>query len=277
MLIPVEKIIPNPEQPRKVFDEDELAGLAASMADPAIGLIQPIVVNQKNGHYVLVDGERRLRAAKLLGWTEIEATVRKSKPGKEGIEALIANVQRTDLKPSEEGRMYQKLADALGGVSEVCEAVGRSDATVYSRIDMARLDERVQRYFDEGIFQVSPRLIAAIKCLPVEAQLKVARRAKQLRMRMEPIIRLCAKLSQGETHPYAPIRRQAKEPEMETKPGGHFNVLNMLDAMPAAILAAPARATCENCALYDDADARTCSECPLVDFFKRLPIINQEN
>ena len=93
--LPVSKILPNPSQPRKIFHEDELRGLAQSIVEN--GLLQPVTVRRENGQYYLVAGERRLRACKLAGLRDIPVIISDCEPEDSAVLALLENVQRRDL------------------------------------------------------------------------------------------------------------------------------------------------------------------------------------
>ena len=116
--IALAEIIPNPEQPRKVFDEDEMQDLAASVKEH--GVLVPIIVNKNENdeQYVIVAGERRYRAAKRAGLAEVPAIV-KNYSEQEMLEiALIENVQRSDLNVIEEARGYKLLMERFGYTAE---------------------------------------------------------------------------------------------------------------------------------------------------------------
>ena len=127
MNIPINKIRPNPRQPRTIFDAAELEQLAQSIREN--GIIQPIVVEQDGEWFTLIAGERRWRAAKLAGLTEMEATVR-ARSNHRGTQrlahALIENVQRSAMGPVDEARAYQELVDELGSADAVAKKVGQS-------------------------------------------------------------------------------------------------------------------------------------------------------
>ncbi len=129
MNIPINKIRPNPRQPRTIFDADELQELAQSIREN--GIIQPIVVEQDKDGYTLVAGERRWRAAKIAGMKEIEAVVRppSNHRGSQRLaHALIENVQRSAMGPVDEARAYQELVNELGTADAVAKKVGVSTA-----------------------------------------------------------------------------------------------------------------------------------------------------
>ncbi|MDQ2960314.1 MAG: ParB/RepB/Spo0J family partition protein, partial [Candidatus Dormibacteraeota bacterium] len=112
--VDVQAVDPNPEQPRRVFDEEQLAGLAESIRTH--GLLHPIVVERVGDRYRLVAGERRLRAVRLAGLSSIAAIVRPAmESARHSLEvALTENLVRSDLSPMEEAAAYARLADTFG-------------------------------------------------------------------------------------------------------------------------------------------------------------------
>ena len=107
--VPIESLQPNPQQPRRRFDEEALAELAESIRQH--GVLQPILVSEDQpGRYHLITGERRLRAARLAGLQAIPAVIRERLEGAEQLElALVENLQRRDLTPLEEARAFEHL------------------------------------------------------------------------------------------------------------------------------------------------------------------------
>jgi ParB family chromosome partitioning protein len=148
--IPVESVVPNPQQPRTRFDEESLASLSESIAE--IGLLQPIVVRTSETGFVLVAGERRLRAAKRAGLTEIPAFVRP--PGDDAgslIEALVENLQREDLTPLEEAAAYQQMMDDFEMThAAIAERVGKSRSAVSNALRLLALPPGVQVLLETG-------------------------------------------------------------------------------------------------------------------------------
>ncbi|MGD2134889.1 MAG: ParB/RepB/Spo0J family partition protein [Gemmatimonadales bacterium] len=148
--LPIDRIRPNPYQPRRTVGTDALAELADSMRSS--GLLQPIVVRPVGeGEYELIAGERRWRAARTLGWQEIGAVVREVDDQTLLTFALVENLQRDALSPIEEALGYQRLIDEFH-VSQkaVGELVGRDRSTVANALRLLKLPEGVRSLVDEG-------------------------------------------------------------------------------------------------------------------------------
>lgn len=149
--IALAEIIPNPEQPRKVFDEDEMQDLAASVKEH--GVLVPIIVNknENDAQYVIVAGERRYRAAKRAGLAEVPAIV-KNYSEQEMLEiALIENVQRSDLNVIEEAHGYKLLMERFGYTAEeLAKRMGKSRSQVANIVRLLHLPEEVIAMVAEG-------------------------------------------------------------------------------------------------------------------------------
>ncbi len=149
--ISIAQIRPNPHQPRKEFKPEELAELEASMRTS--GLLQPITVRQAaNGNgYELVAGERRLRAATRLGWTEIPAVVKEVDDQSLLTLALIENLQRADLNPVEEADGYHRLTEEFGLTQhQVAELVGKDRSTIANFLRILSLPTTVRAMLQRG-------------------------------------------------------------------------------------------------------------------------------
>lgn len=148
--IDVTKIIPNPYQPRKVFDPEGLKELASSISEH--GVIQPIVVTKSVGGYELVVGERRFRASVLAGLTKVPAIVKTSLEDQTKLEvALIENIQRRELNPIEEAQAYDRLIKAFNLTQEqVAKKVGKSRPSVTNTLRLLNLPAEIQRGLIEG-------------------------------------------------------------------------------------------------------------------------------
>lgn len=146
----VAEIEPNREQPRKSFDDGAIAALADSIREH--GMIQPILVRPlENGSYQIVAGERRWRAARMLGLEEVPVTIRAMSDQETMQIALIENLQRENLNPIEEAQGYQELMDQFGMTQEgIAQIVGRSRSAVANSLRLLQLPGQIQQYLQEG-------------------------------------------------------------------------------------------------------------------------------
>lgn len=144
-------IVPNPRQPRGVFDEDDIEGLAQSIRD--VGILQPVVVRPLDAHrYELVAGERRLRASKVAGRTTIPAVVRHTEDSDLLKEALIENIHRVQLNPLEEGAAYQQLLEDFEVTQEeLAQRLGKSRPSITNAIRLLSLPPAIQRRVAAGV------------------------------------------------------------------------------------------------------------------------------
>lgn len=141
--VPIARIRPNPQQPRRHFDAEELATLEASIR--AYGVLQPILVVETIDGYQLVAGERRLRAAAAAGLDRVPVVVRQLDEGAQLEVALIENLQREDLDPIEAAHGFRRLMTEFGFTHErIAERVGRARSTVANTIRLLDLAPRVQ-------------------------------------------------------------------------------------------------------------------------------------
>jgi ParB family chromosome partitioning protein len=150
-LIPVGAITPNPHQPRREFSEDALNDLAASIETR--GVLQPVLVRPLGGgNYELVAGERRLRASKKAGLTEIPSLVRDMSDQESLAIALIENLQREDLNAVEEALGYQRLQQEFGlSQEELARQVGKSRSAVANSLRLLNLPESVQAAIQQNV------------------------------------------------------------------------------------------------------------------------------
>ncbi|MGH1369934.1 MAG: ParB/RepB/Spo0J family partition protein [Maritimibacter sp.] len=152
LIVSVEKIHPNPEQPRRRFTRDQLADLAASIKEK--GIIQPLILRpdpEKQGEYQIVAGERRWRAAQLAQLHEVPAVVR-DYDDTEALEvAIIENIQRADLNPVEEAAGYRDLMKKFGHTQEqLAEALGKSRSHIANMLRLLSLPEDIQVHLIAG-------------------------------------------------------------------------------------------------------------------------------
>jgi ParB family chromosome partitioning protein len=149
--LPLAAIVPNPRQPRTVFDEDALAELTASIRE--VGLLQPIVVRPVDaGRYELVMGERRWRAAQEAGLDAIPAIVRETADDVLLRDALLENLHRAQLNPLEEAAAYQQLLDDFGCThDDLAQRIGRSRPQISNTLRLLNLSAPVQRRVAAGV------------------------------------------------------------------------------------------------------------------------------
>lgn len=147
--ISISNIIPNAEQPRKEFDSQALNELADSLL--VHGLLQPVLVRPVGEHYCIIAGERRLRAAKIAGFTKIAVIVQVCTDQEMAERALIENIQRADLSPVEEGFAYARLIEEYGMTQElVAQRVGKARTTVANLLRVILLPEVVLELLREN-------------------------------------------------------------------------------------------------------------------------------
>ena len=172
--IKVIEIEPNKEQPRKHFDSESLEDLAKSIK--RYGVIQPIIVNKKDNYYMIVAGERRWRASKIAGLTEIPCIVRDNDERKNREIALIENIQREDLNPIEKARGFKQLLDEYELTQqELADMVGISRRALANTVRLLNLDPRIMKLAEEGkLLECHCRSLMAID--DVEKQYKAALR-----------------------------------------------------------------------------------------------------
>ncbi len=179
-MLPIERIKPNPRQPRKHFDPDCLAELAESIKTN--GIIQPLIVTKTEGSdYELIAGERRLQAAKLAGLEQVPVVIR-SVSQKEQLQlAIVENIQREDLDPMEEAYAYQALADDFSLThQQIAQIVSKDRATVTNSIRLLKLPMEVQSLISDG--QISPGHARAILSIEPEFQAMFAQFIIQYRL-----------------------------------------------------------------------------------------------
>lgn len=148
--LPIEKIHPNPKQPRKHFDADKLDELAASIREQ--GVLQPVIVRRAaDDGYELIAGERRWRAAGRAGYQEIPALIKDCSDRDALKVSLVENVQREDLDPLEEAEAYSRLVREHGLTQEeVGQAVGRSRSAITNAMRLLKLPEKILAMLADG-------------------------------------------------------------------------------------------------------------------------------
>lgn len=162
-VLKITMVEPNRKQPRKNFDEDSLQELSDSIKQ--VGLIQPILVQDRKDHYEIIAGERRWRAAKMAGLKEIPVIIRDYSDQEIMEISLIENIQREDLNPIEEAQAYKRLLTEFNlKQDEVAERVSKSRAAVTNSIRLLKLSDRVQQMvIDDMISTGHARALLAVE------------------------------------------------------------------------------------------------------------------
>ncbi|MEW6747732.1 MAG: ParB/RepB/Spo0J family partition protein [Planctomycetota bacterium] len=179
-LIEAEKIKPNPQQPRRTFDEESLRELANSIRE--FGILQPLVVSKLEQEteagtqveYQLIAGERRLLAARMVGLERVPAIIRSVALDKERLElAIVENIQRVDLNPIEAARAYAKLQDHFGLTQrEIAARVGKSRETIANTVRLLGLPNAVQEALGRGqVSESQARLLLSVADLAEQQSL----------------------------------------------------------------------------------------------------------
>lgn len=161
--IPMEKIYPRNDQPRKNFDEKAIEGLSQSIEK--YGLLNPIVLRKNGIRYEIIAGERRFRASKLLGLKEIEAVIKNVDTKDIDILSIVENVQREDLSGLEEANAYNELSKNYGMTQdEIAKTIGKSRSYIANTLRLLKLDENSKKELEEGnISSSQARTLLSIK------------------------------------------------------------------------------------------------------------------
>ena len=182
-------IDPNRGQPRERFDEDALRELADSIR--AVGVLQPIIVRETGNRYEIIAGERRYRASRLAGLTEIPTIVRDWDEQKRLEAALIENLQRDDLNPVEEAVGVKRLMEAAGLTQErVAERLGKSRPAVANLLRLLTLPEEVQKMLVDG--RLTAGHARALVTVDPSRQVQLANLTVQQNWSVRQLERICA-------------------------------------------------------------------------------------
>jgi ParB family chromosome partitioning protein len=170
--IPVSEINPNPFQPRREFNEEDIKGLADSISKK--GLLQPIILRRHKGKFQIITGERRFRAVRKIGSPTIQAYIRKNVSNSDMMElSLIENLQRVQLSPIEEAQAYQQLINSFGLThDELAVKLSKSRSVISNTLRLLKLDKKVQDLLLAG--KITAGHARAILQHPSSKQLKFA-------------------------------------------------------------------------------------------------------
>jgi len=216
IFVSVDKLKANPSQPRKSFDEAELAELAESIRQQ--GIIQPIIAEDSgDGTYTIVAGERRTRAARLVGLAEVPVILRKYSDEKRMMVSLIENIQRSNLNPIEEAAAFRQIMD-LENLSqeEVALRVGKNRATVANALRLLKLPADMQESIKRGELSAGhARAVLSLEDSALQGQLFKAILKQKLSVRDAE--KLAAKLGSAHTKGGKPeAKPKSRPPELHS-------------------------------------------------------------
>lgn len=222
--------------------------------------------------YILIDGERRLRAMKLLGRTSIEASVRR--PSRDGqarlLLAMIGNLQRSDMGPIDEGTAYRKLRESGMTIDEIAQRVGRSMSHVYNRVKALEMPGSVQELINQGRLPMDEATMGAMRRLNPG--------------QLEHLAQIAAERSMSARQVQSAAKRIQRANGQAVPPGKPVRVVHSDSVCPAldynpglsknwSWMRAAAKRVCADCGLYEGGGKQTiCRECPLTLFIGRIAV-----
>ena len=289
--ISVDQILVNPDQPREIFGVEGIGELAASIKSE--GLLHPITVegphfvamnssdgDNKTQAFILIDGERRLRAVKQLGFTNIRCLV--SPPTEIGPErrlvlAVIANMQRADLNPIEEARAFKRMKEQLGlSVNEISQKIGSNSTLINSRLKLLELEEPVQALIMDGRLPKDSRLVNALLGIEnaehrVELAKTLSARGASVKAGVEACVRLGVHVREKaiDRNETPSIRLATVKAGVVNKP--NYDVFIATGSVPPwALVEASAKKVCDACPVRQQASSSACSGCALVEIITDL-------
>ena len=192
LMLKLDLVQPNKEQPRKTFDEEKINELAESIKN--YGVLQPLLVQKNDSFYEIIAGERRWRAAKAAGLKEVPAVL-KEYSKQEAMEiSLIENVQRADLNPIEEALGYRQLIDEFGLTQEeIAVRVAKSRTAITNTMRLLKLDEQIQNMLVQGVI-TSGYARALLSLEDTQMQLKAAKEILDKKLSVRETERLVKRL-----------------------------------------------------------------------------------
>jgi len=290
--VPVDKILPNPRQPRTFFSVDEMESLTSSVRQ--YGVINAVALEEApDGMYYLIDGERRWRAARRAGLTHIPAKISPTTNhgGMESlVMALVANLQREDMNAVDEARAIVVLSNQRLSNTEIAHRLGKSSSWVASRLHLAEMSEEIQDMVREKLLPSDMTALTALHNVrDPELRLKVARKLARPGQIIKVVKEVCGKVAQieraakvegrplsaGYSTPMLAVAGKTAlntEKPSDDKPFlAKWHVLALAGGVPPwPEVELAARSTCQACPLYDVASPSTCRDCPGADILKRL-------
>ena len=266
----IDSIWPNPDQPRKSFSVQELKSLGQSIQENS--LIQPVVVYKNgDGFYHLIDGERRWRAAKMIGMKYISSVVRDGPPQEDekGLLATVANMQREDLTPIEEATAMQQMKDKGMSTTVIAHRLGISYPKVANRLALLKLDQEIQELINQGKMATDRRVTDALLSIEdPEHRVKLASKLARTGVNIQSVVTACEKFnaalqSQPAGEHVPSLHYAAKHSGKVDLP--KWNILKQAGKVPPWSEVEKAATTiCDRCPLRETASSVVCKDCPAV-------------
>lgn len=284
--IAIEMVLPNPEQPRTAFDEGSLAEMAESIREH--GVIQAVTVEASaDGFYILHDGERRLRAARMAGLATIPAMVVAGMNGdgpKARLErALVANLQREGMNPIEEAKAFKRLMDAYGYTHRTLgRRLGKLGNTGYmyirSRLVWLEMETEIQELVASRRLHCDRRVAEALLEIPDAAiRVGLAGRLAKRKVSVNGCLKACQRVRDDLASKAGVKDTPGLEMGMKRAQQGGRRDLPDWDALIQVgkaprwdLVETEIRATCAGCVLREMASAAVCGECGVVELTRRL-------
>ena len=192
LMLKLDLVQPNKEQPRKTFDEEKINELAESIKN--YGVLQPLLVQKNDSFYEIIAGERRWRAAKAAGLKEVPAVLKEYSKQEAMEVSLIENVQRADLNPIEEALGYRQLIDEFGLTQEeIAVRVAKSRTAITNTMRLLKLDEQIQNMLVQGVI-TSGHARALLSLEDAQMQLKAAKEILDKKLSVRETERLVKRL-----------------------------------------------------------------------------------
>jgi ParB family chromosome partitioning protein len=208
-ICPIEQIRPNKSQPRKHFSPEKLEELAASIREQ--GIIQPLVVTKKDGHYEIIAGERRWRASQKAGLHEVPVVIREASDATVMELALIENIQRQDLNAIEEAQAYRSLVEQYGiSQEDVARRVGKNRTTVTNALRLLKLPDTIQHdIIEERLSMGHARTLLALESMELIEKVRheILHRQLSVRATEEMVRRL-------KVNPHPGTRKRPQQPDL---------------------------------------------------------------
>lgn len=294
--IPIALITPNPKQPRKLFDPQELEHLTASVKEH--GVIQPLLVcpADQDGIHILIAGERRLRAAKGAHLKTVPAVIRDVKTDDLAVLALVENVIRDDMSPVEEGDAYLELRRKGKSNSEIAKLIGTNDVRVGHCINCASLPDQTREMVHTGSLYRSNDFIAAMIEIAGIDPAACDELAKEI-VKKQPGLKAAKKSAEGvlaylqnlsakknrrkdksKSVPILEVASFVAKTDIDVEEPQGWNVLQQAGDVPQwALLAQAAIDVCKRCELRDIASPQMCSACTAAQLLARMATLPQDN